>query len=77
MEEACTLYDNKIVRIPALKVRKYKDKATSSETSLKCLIASYNELHFADTSLSILKFICHIVYKVYYLSSNLLSNTCS
>lgn len=75
MEEACILYDNNIVRIPVLKVRKYKDKATSSETSLKYLIASHNELNIADTSLDILKFICHIVYKVCYPSSNLLSNT--
>lgn len=75
MEEL--LYDNKIVRIQVLKVTKYKDKATSSETSLKCLIASHNELDIGDTSLGILKFICHIVYKVCYPSSNLLSNTCS
>lgn len=62
MEEL--LYDNKTVSIPVLKVTKHKDKATSSETSLKYLIASRNDLDIADTSLTILKFICHIVYKV-------------
>lgn len=77
MEEAWTLYNNKIARLPILKVRKYKDKATSSETFLNYLIASHNELDIADTSLAILKFICHIVYKVCYPSSNLLSNTSS
>lgn len=60
-----------------LKVKKSKDKLTSSETCTKYLTASRNELDIADVSFVILKFFCHIIYKVRYHSSDLLSNTCS